>query len=93
MRIQELDPDVVAEALAIPALLEGAPWADDGDAGNSSECGPNAPVPKAGEPGSGACLLIAKGLIYAPQHGVVAFTVPGMAAFIIRQIDSQGLFA
>lgn len=29
--------------------------------------------------------LIAKGLIYAPEHGVVAFTVPGMAAFIDRQ--------
>lgn len=31
--------------------------------------------------------LIHKGLIYAPDHGVVAFTVPGMAAFIARQID------
>jgi hypothetical protein len=30
--------------------------------------------------------LIAKGLVYAPEHGVVAFTVPGMAAFISRQI-------
>jgi hypothetical protein len=29
--------------------------------------------------------LIAKGLIYAPEHGIVAFTVPGMASFIIRQ--------
>lgn len=32
--------------------------------------------------------LIAKGLVYAPEHGVVAFTVPGMAAFIDRQIDA-----
>jgi AAA ATPase domain len=32
--------------------------------------------------------LIAKGLIYAPEHGIVAFTVPGMAAFIGRQLDS-----
>jgi hypothetical protein len=31
--------------------------------------------------------LIAKGLIYAPEHGVVAFTVPGMAAFIDRQVE------
>jgi hypothetical protein len=31
--------------------------------------------------------LISKGLIYAPEHGVVAFTVPGMAAFINRQPD------
>jgi len=29
--------------------------------------------------------LIAKGMIYAPQHGWVAFTVPAMAAFIDRQ--------
>lgn len=29
--------------------------------------------------------LIHKGLIYAPDHGVVAFTVPGMAGFIARQ--------
>jgi AAA ATPase domain len=29
--------------------------------------------------------LIHKGLIYAPQHGLIAFTVPGMAGFIKRQ--------
>lgn len=29
--------------------------------------------------------LIAKGLIYAPEHGVVAFTVPHMDTFIRRQ--------
>ena len=29
--------------------------------------------------------LIRKGLIYAPDRGTVAFTVPGMAAFIRRQ--------
>ena len=31
--------------------------------------------------------LIGKGLVYAPEYGVVAFTVPGMAGFIARQID------
>jgi hypothetical protein len=31
--------------------------------------------------------LIGKGLIYAPEYGRLAFTVPGMAAFIRRQID------
>jgi hypothetical protein len=31
--------------------------------------------------------LISKGLVYAPEHGVVAFTVPGMAGFINRQPD------
>jgi len=29
--------------------------------------------------------LIAKGLVYAPEHGRIAFTVPGMASFINRQ--------
>jgi len=29
--------------------------------------------------------LIAKGLVYAPQHGLIAFTVPGMADFIARE--------
>lgn len=32
--------------------------------------------------------LIAKGLIYAPDHGEVRFTVPGMSAFIGRQFES-----
>lgn len=31
--------------------------------------------------------LIHKGLVYAPDHGQVAFTVPGMAAFIRRHPD------
>ncbi len=29
--------------------------------------------------------LISKGLVFAPEHGLVAFTVPGMANFISRQ--------
>ena len=29
--------------------------------------------------------LIAKGLIFAPEHGRIAYTVPGMADFIRRQ--------
>ena len=33
--------------------------------------------------------LIAKGIIYSPQHGTVAFTVPQMAAFINRQMYRQ----
>lgn len=30
--------------------------------------------------------LISKGLVYAPAHGRIAFTVPGMADFILRQV-------
>ncbi len=33
--------------------------------------------------------LINKGLIYSKEHGFVAFTVPGMAAFIQRLTDTQ----
>ncbi len=29
--------------------------------------------------------LIAKGLIYAPEHGFIAYTVPGMADYIGRR--------
>lgn len=29
--------------------------------------------------------LINKGLIYSPDHGVVAYTVPAMAGFVKRQ--------
>lgn len=31
--------------------------------------------------------LMAKGLIFAPEHGQVAYTVPGMAAFVDRHRD------
>ena len=31
--------------------------------------------------------LIHKGLVYAPEHGLIAYTVPGMAHFINRQED------
>ncbi len=33
--------------------------------------------------------LIAKGLVYAPEHGQITFTVPGMSEFIRRQIDED----
>jgi hypothetical protein len=44
---------------------------------------------KANSFGPARANLIAKGLIYAPEHGVVAFTVPGMAEFIRRQADAN----
>ena len=33
--------------------------------------------------------LIRKGIVYSPEHGRIAFTVPGMAAFIARQPDND----
>lgn len=37
--------------------------------------------------GPARAALISKGLIYSPEHGQVAFTVPGMHEFISRQTD------
>lgn len=31
--------------------------------------------------------LIHKGLLYAPEHGLIAYSVPGMSAFLSRQVD------
>jgi hypothetical protein len=31
--------------------------------------------------------LITKGLVYAPKHGQIAFTVPGMAGYVDRHHD------
>lgn len=33
--------------------------------------------------------LIRKGIVYSPEHGRIAFTVPGMASFIARQPDND----
>lgn len=33
--------------------------------------------------------LIAKGLVWAPKHGQIAFSVPGMSAFIDRELAAS----
>lgn len=58
----------------------------DGDAGSSSAAVAKRLERKPASLGPTRASLIAKGLIYAPEHGIIAFTVPGMAAFIERQI-------
>ncbi|HTH06159.1 MAG TPA: ATP-binding protein [Ilumatobacteraceae bacterium] len=40
---------------------------------------------KASSLGPARANLMAKGLVYAPQHGLIAFTVPGMADFVQRE--------
>lgn len=40
---------------------------------------------KATSLGPARAKLMAKGLIYAPEHGLISFTVPGMADFIVRE--------
>jgi len=57
----------------------------DGDAGSGSGDVADRLNRKNTSLGPTRAHLIAKGLIYAPEHGVVAFTVPGMADFICRQ--------
>jgi hypothetical protein len=59
----------------------------DGDAGSSSSETAARLNKKPTSLGPTRAALIAKGLVYAPEHGVVAFTVPGMAAFINRQVE------
>ena len=59
--------------------------AEDGDAASSSGQVAGRLGRALSSFGPARASLIAKGLIYAPDHGVVAFTVPGMAAFIARQ--------
>ncbi|WP_125610550.1 ATP-binding protein [Specibacter cremeus] len=62
--------------------------AEDGDDGSSSGEIANRLGRRATSFGPIRANLIAKGLVYAPEHGVIAFTVPGMAAFINRQPTS-----
>ena len=59
--------------------------AADGDAGSSSGDVAARLGRSVTSFGPARARLIAKGLIFAPEHGVVAFTVPGMANFIQRQ--------
>jgi len=60
----------------------------DGDAGSSSGEIASRLHRRPASLGPARASLIAKGLVYAPEHGVVAFTVPGMAAFIDRQAET-----
>ena len=61
----------------------------DGDAGSASGVVAERVGRKVTALGPVRASLIGKGLIYAPEHGVVAYTVPGMAAFITRQPEDE----
>lgn len=60
--------------------------ATDGDQGSSTGAVASRLGKKVGALGMARASLITKGLVYAPAHGKVAFTVPRMAEFITRQI-------
>jgi AAA ATPase domain len=60
--------------------------ATDGDMGSSSGEVAARLGRTASSFGPARASLISKGLVYAPEHGIVAFTVPGMADFIQRQV-------
>lgn len=57
----------------------------DGDAGSNSRAVADRLGKSMSQISVARSNLIAKGLIYAPEHGRVAFTVPQMADFISRQ--------
>jgi hypothetical protein len=61
--------------------------ASDGDAGSPSGEVAGRLGRAVNSFGPARASLISKGLIYAPEHGVVAFTVPAMAGFIQRQLE------
>ena len=33
--------------------------------------------------------LIGKGIVYAPEHGMIAYTVPGMADYVRRRDEDE----
>jgi len=57
----------------------------DGDAGSGSGEVASRLDRKITSLGPKRANLIARGLVLAPGHGIIAFTVPGMADFICRQ--------
>jgi hypothetical protein len=59
----------------------------DGDAGSSSGEVAARLGKKVTSLGPTRASLISKGLIYSPDHGVVAYTVPAMAVFVSRQVE------
>lgn len=61
----------------------------DADSGSSTGALAERLGVSASKLGPARAAVIAKGLVYAPEHGYVAFTVPGMASFILRQQDDS----
>lgn len=59
--------------------------AEDGEAGSSSGAIARRMNRRLSSVGPMRSQLISKGLVYVPDHGRVAFTIPGMADFISRQ--------
>lgn len=63
--------------------------AQDGDTGSSTSQIAERLRVKLTALGPTRAQLIAKGIIYSPEYGQVAFTVPGMAGFIDRQHEED----
>ncbi len=66
-----------------------AAMADDGDRPSSSGEVARRIGKKPTALGPARANLIHKGIIYAPEHGQIAFTVPGMSKFIERRLASE----
>ncbi len=65
--------------------------ADDGDNGSASGDVAARLGKTVQQLGPARANLIAKGLVYAPEHGIIAFTVPGMSSFIERQTSRSNI--
>lgn len=62
--------------------------ADDGDGPSASgEIARRLGKVRVQQVGPTRANLIHKGVVYAPEHGLISYTVPGMAEFITRQTD------
>lgn len=59
----------------------------DGDGPSSSSAIAARLAKQGNQLGPTRARLIGKGLVYAPEHGSIAFTVPGMAGYIARHPD------
>jgi hypothetical protein len=57
---------------------------DDGDASRIGDIADRLGKASSKALGPARANLINKGIIYSPQHGLVAYSVPGMADFVRR---------
>lgn len=61
--------------------------ADDGDGPSASGTIATRLGKQINQLGPARANLIAKGLVYSPAHGLIAYTVPGMAGYVARQLS------
>jgi hypothetical protein len=80
-------PGVLAEARSYSERLFAFRPIDSEGPSSSGEIARRLGKSRVQQVGPTRAKLIHKGLLYAPEHGLIAYTVPGMSAFISRQVD------